>query len=86
MILILEDNPDRTRRFLAAAAAVAPGLPVKIWPHARIHTFEPHGCSPAEARKMAASICHSAHWYEKHWKPFIDGTRGRRNVALSQRR
>jgi hypothetical protein len=34
MILILEDNCDRTRRFLAAAEAVAPGIPVRIWPNA----------------------------------------------------
>jgi hypothetical protein len=31
MILILEDNDERVRQFRAAAAAVAPGVPVRIW-------------------------------------------------------
>jgi hypothetical protein len=31
MILILEDNDDRVRRFIATAAAVAPGVPVRVW-------------------------------------------------------
>jgi hypothetical protein len=31
MICIFEDNPDRTRRFRAAAALVAPAMPVRIW-------------------------------------------------------
>ena len=31
MILILEDNDDRVRRFTAAAGAVAPGVPVRVW-------------------------------------------------------
>ena len=35
MILILEDNDDRVRRFLAAAGEVAPGVPVRVWRSAR---------------------------------------------------
>jgi hypothetical protein len=31
MICILEDDEQRTRQFLAAAKAIAPGLPVRIW-------------------------------------------------------
>ena len=31
MILILEDNDDRVQRFIAAANAVAPGVPVRVW-------------------------------------------------------
>ena len=31
MILILEDNDDRTRRFIATAGAIAPGVPVRVW-------------------------------------------------------
>ena len=31
MIYILEDNDDRVRQFRAAAAAVAPHLPVRVW-------------------------------------------------------
>jgi len=31
LIVILEDNPDRVRRFVAAAEAVAPGVPVRVW-------------------------------------------------------
>ncbi len=31
MILILEDDDDRVRRFLATAGAVAPGVPVRVW-------------------------------------------------------
>lgn len=31
MIYILEDNDDRVQKFRAAAAAVAPGVPVRFW-------------------------------------------------------
>jgi hypothetical protein len=31
MICILEDNDERVRQFHAAAAAVAPGVPVRVW-------------------------------------------------------
>jgi hypothetical protein len=31
MIYILEDNDERIRQFRAAAAAVAPGVPVRFW-------------------------------------------------------
>ena len=31
MIYILEDNEDRIRQFRAAAAAIAPGVPVRFW-------------------------------------------------------
>jgi hypothetical protein len=31
MIYILEDNDERVRRFRAAAAVVAPGLPIRFW-------------------------------------------------------
>jgi hypothetical protein len=35
MICILEDNDERVRQFQAAAAAIAPDLPVRIWRSAR---------------------------------------------------
>ena len=35
MICILEDNDERVRQFRAAAAAVAPGVPVLVWRDAR---------------------------------------------------
>ena len=35
MILILEDNEDRVFQFRAAAAVVAPDLPVRVWRSAR---------------------------------------------------
>ena len=35
MIYILEDNDERVRRFRAAAAAVAPDVPVRVWRSAR---------------------------------------------------
>jgi hypothetical protein len=31
MIYILEDNDERVRQFLAAAARIAPGVPVRVW-------------------------------------------------------
>jgi hypothetical protein len=34
VILILEDNADRVRDFLATAATVAPELPVRVWGNA----------------------------------------------------
>src|SRR5688572_18291660 len=46
MILILEDNDERVRQFRAAAAAVAPGVPVRIWRAAPEMIAELPGCLP----------------------------------------
>jgi hypothetical protein len=55
MILILEDNADRVRRFRTVLARIAPALPVQLWRSARVMVRE---LEPFLAKAVLLSLDH----------------------------